>query len=69
MNKDCYLFTYLVVDVAVGEHCVEVLNALTCTVVEVVFQTLFDGSQIHGLFDNSMVILKKTEFDRRSRGR
>lgn len=53
--------TYLIVDVAVGEHCVEVLYALTCTAVEAVLQTLFDSPHIHGLFDNFMVILKKTE--------
>lgn len=54
-----YLLTYLVVNVAVGEHCVEVLYALTCTAVEVVLQTLFYGPHVHGLFDNFMVILKK----------
>lgn len=53
--------TYLVVDVAVGEHCVEVLNALTCTSVEAVLQALFDGPQVHRLLNNFMVILKKTE--------
>lgn len=52
--------TYLVVDVAVGEHRVEVLYALTCTAVEVVLKTFFDGSHVHGLFDNFVVILKKT---------
>lgn len=56
-----YLLTYLVVDVAVGEHCVEVLYALTCTAIEVVLQALFDGPHVHGLFDNFMVILKKVE--------
>lgn len=49
--------TYLVVDVAVGEHCVEVLYALTCTTVEVIFQAFLNGPHVHGLFDNFMVIL------------
>lgn len=52
--------TYLVVDVAVGEHRVEVLYALTCTAVEAVLKTFLDGPHVHGLFDNFVVILKKT---------
>lgn len=54
-------FTCLVVNIAVGEHGVEVLYAFTCTTVKIVLQTLFDSTHVHGLFDNFMVILQKRE--------
>lgn len=50
---------HLVVDVAVGEHGVEVLNAFTCTAVEIILHTLFDGAHVHGLLDDFVVILKR----------
>lgn len=53
------MLIHLVVDVAVGEHGVEVLNAFTSTTVEIILQTLFDGPHVHGLFDDFMVILKR----------
>lgn len=51
--------SHLVVDVAIGEHGVEVLNAFTSTAVEIILQTLFDGPHVHGLLDDFMVILKR----------
>lgn len=50
-------FTDLVVNVAVGEHGVEVLDAFTGAAVETVFQTLLDGPHVHGLLDDLIVIL------------
>lgn len=48
---------YLVVDVAVGEHGVEVLDALAGAAVEVVLQALLDRPHVHRLLDDLMVVL------------
>ena len=48
---------YLVVDVTVGEHGVEVLDALAGAAVEVVLQPLLDRPHVHRLLDDLMVVL------------
>lgn len=48
---------HLVVDIAVGEHGVEVLDALAGAAVVVVLQTFLDGSHVHGLLDDLVVVL------------
>ena len=48
---------YLVVDVAVGEHGVEVLHALAGTAVVVVLQPPLNGAHVHGNLDDLMVVL------------
>lgn len=50
---------HLVIDVAIGEHGVEVLNAFTRTAVEIILQTLLDGPHVHGLLDDFMIILQR----------
>lgn len=50
---------HLVVDVAVGEHGVEVLDALAGTAVVVVLQPLLDGAHVHGLLDDLVVVLRQ----------
>lgn len=49
--------THLVVDIAVGEHGVEVLYALAGAAVVVVLQPSLDGSHVHGLLDDFVVVL------------
>lgn len=51
--------TYLVVNVAVSEHGVEVLHALAGTAVEIVFEPLLYGAQVHGGFDNLVIVLRE----------
>ena len=46
----------LVVHVAVGEDGVEILNALLGGPVVVVVEPLLDGSEIHGVFDDLVVV-------------
>lgn len=55
MNKQ----TDLVVDVAVGEHRVEILHALAGTAVIIVLQSLLDGAHVHWLFNDVIVILNE----------
>ena len=54
-----YTVSYLVINVAIGKHGVEVLHALIGAAVVVVLQTLLDGPHVHGLFDDLMIILCK----------
>lgn len=49
----------LIVNVAVSEHGVEVLHALAGTAVEIVFQPLLYGAQVHGDFDNLVIVLQE----------
>lgn len=51
----------LVVDVAVCEHCVEVVYALLGIPVEVVLQTLFYCAHVHRGLDYLIVILGKVQ--------
>lgn len=53
------MHAHLVVDVAVGEHGVEVLDALTGAAVVVVLQALLDGSHVHGLLDDLVIVLEQ----------
>lgn len=48
---------YLVVDVTVGEHGVEVLHGLTGAPVIIVLQTFLDGSHVHRVLDHFVVVL------------
>lgn len=50
---------YLVVDITVGEHGVEVLHALASPAVVVILQTFLDGAHVHRLLDDFMVILRE----------
>lgn len=51
--------TNLVVDVAVGEHGVEILHALAGTAVKIVLQSFLDGAHVHWLFNDVIVILNE----------
>ena len=55
--------SYLVVDVTVGEHGVEVLDTLTGAAVEVVLQALLDRPHVHRLLDDLVVVLGERERD------
>ena len=59
----------LVVDVAVGEHGVEVLNALLSVPVEVAVQALLYGAHVHRDLDDLVVVLKEKCVRRRLRKR
>lgn len=48
---------YLVVDVTVGEHGVEVLHGLAGAPIIVVLQAFLDGSHVHGVLDHLVVVL------------
>lgn len=48
----------LVVDVAVCEHCVEVLDTLMGIPVVVVLQTFFYRAHVHRYLDDLVVVLK-----------
>lgn len=48
---------YLVVDVTVGEHGVEVLHGLTGAPVIIVLQTFLDGPHVHRVLDHLVVVL------------
>lgn len=50
---------HLVIDIAVCEHGVEVLHALSCPPVVVVLQAPFDRPHVHGLLDDLVVILHR----------
>lgn len=49
---------YLVVDVAVGKHCVEVLDTFLGIPVETVLKPFLDCSHVHRVFDYCVVVLK-----------
>lgn len=55
----CLTYTHLIVDVAVGEHGVEVLHALAGAAVVVVLQAALDGPHVHGLFDDLVIVLRQ----------
>ena len=55
--------SYLVVDVTVGEHGVEVLDTLAGAAVEVVLQALLDRPHVHRLLDDLVVVLGERERD------
>ena len=46
----------LVVHIAVGEHCVEVLDALLSRPIIVVVEPLLDCAKIHWVLDDLMVV-------------
>ena len=50
--------THLVVNVAVGEHGVEVLHALAGTPIVGILQPPLDCAHVHGALDYLMIILK-----------
>ena len=50
-----------VVRAAVAEHQPEVCDALLGTVVDTVIQLLLDGAHVHGIFDDSEIILTRNE--------
>lgn len=55
--RSVYDCVYLVVDVTIGEHCVEVLHCLTGTPVIIILQSFLYGSHVHGVLDHLMVVL------------
>lgn len=50
---------HLIVDVAVGEHGAEVLNALLGVVVIAVLQSLLNGAHVHGILNDPVVVLRE----------
>ena len=62
LSHDDDVFSGLVVDVAVGEHGVEVLYAFLGRPVVVVLQTFLDGAKVHGMLDD-FVIVRNVKFD------
>lgn len=62
-----HILSHLVVDVAVGEHCVEVLHAFSRTPIIVVLQPPLDGTHVHRLFDDFVIILE-TQRGKQSQG-
>ena len=53
--------TRLIVHVAIGKHCVKILNAFLGTVVIITLQPLLYGSKIHWMLDNVVIILNKNK--------
>lgn len=62
LSHQYYVICWLVVNVAVGKHGVEVLHALTGTAVVVIFQPLLNRTHVHGIFDDLMVV-RQAELD------
>lgn len=58
MRTLLFVCVYLVVDVTVGEHGVEVLHGLTGAPVIVVLKTFLDGSHVHRVLDHLVVVLE-----------
>ncbi len=50
--------SYLVVDVTVGEHGVEVLHGLTGAPVVIVLKTFLNSSHVHRVLDHLVVVLE-----------
>lgn len=57
--KRVKVFSYPVVNIAVGEHRVEVCYALHRLPVVLVLKPLVDSAEIHGIFDDGVIILWK----------
>lgn len=51
-------FSYPVVNIAVGEHSIEVFYTVKSFPVISVLKTLFNGPQVHGVFNDGIIILK-----------
>ena len=51
-------WVYLIVNVAVGEHGIEVVYALMGVPVVAIFQTFLDSAHIHGGLDDLIVVLE-----------
>ncbi len=60
--KSSKVFTYAVVNIAVGEHGVEVLYTLLCFPVVSVLKALLNSAQIHRIFNNCIIILKDSKY-------
>lgn len=58
MSHDDYVLAGFVVDVAVAEHGVEVVDALLGRAVVVGFEARFYGAQVHGVFYDFVVVLE-----------
>ena len=54
--------SYLIIHIAVGENGVEVFNTSFGGIVVVMFQPFLDGTEIHRVFDN-FVIVGNVELD------
>lgn len=50
--------TYLVVDVTVGKHGVEVLHALIGAPIVIILQPLLDGPHIHRILNDLVIVLE-----------
>ncbi len=57
---------YLVVHVAVGEDRVKVFDALFRRPVVVIFESLFDSAEVHGMLDDLVIVgnVKLNRIDR-----
>ncbi len=58
-NGFCAQLLYLVVYVAVGKHCVEVLDTFLGIPVVTVLKPFLDCSQVHRCFDYCVIVLKR----------
>ena len=61
MSHHNNVLSSFVVHIAVGEHGVEVLDALLSGPVIIVLKTFLDGPEVHGMF-NDFVIVRYVEF-------
>ena len=52
------LLVYLIVDVAIREHCVEVMDTLLGIPVVTVFQTFLYGTHVHRALDDLVIVLE-----------
>lgn len=56
------ILSWLVVDVTVGEHSIEILNTFFPTPVIRILQPLFDCAQVHWFFDDFVIILSNKKY-------
>lgn len=55
--KLIFLLPYLVINIAVCEHCVEVLHTLACTPVVHILQSFLDGPHVHWFLYYFVIVL------------
>ena len=61
MGHDHYILTRLIINITVGEDCVEVLNALLCRPIVIIFQALLDRAEVHRVF-YYLVVVRNIQF-------
>lgn len=55
-KPDC-VKPYLVVNITVCEHCVEILHTLACTPVVHILQSFLDGAHVHWILYDRVIVL------------